>query len=60
MIGPFWLIKGGGNQEKRILLELIDCAVRSCGGRSGAKEYSRDGTVIKIHENMLLSYLQFQ
>ena len=40
MIGPFWLIKGGGDQEKKILLGLIDCVVRFCGGRSGAKGYS--------------------
>ena len=47
MIGPFWLSKGGGNQEKRILLGLIDCVVRFCGGESGAKEYSRDAIITK-------------
>ena len=47
MIGPFWLIKGGGDQVIRILLELRDCAVRFCGGESGAKEYSRDAIITK-------------
>ena len=41
------MIKGGGDQEKMILLELIDCAVRFCGGGSGAIEWSYNATVMK-------------
>ena len=68
MIGPFWLIKGGGNQEKRILLELIDCVVRFCGGRSGAKEscskvlgleFILTNTFTRIIESQLLLVCSF-